>query len=86
MYQSALNLAKSIDISDSMPRRGGRQTTRANHPAETPKQYWRISLYYPFFDNLITKLKHVSLDRRHLFVIRGFHERSSQMASPLGHY
>jgi hypothetical protein len=64
MYQSALNLAKSFDISDSMPRRGGRQTARANHPAETPKQYWRISLYYPFLDNLITNLKHVSLNRK----------------------
>jgi hypothetical protein len=24
----------------------GRQITRANHPADTPKQYWKISLYY----------------------------------------
>ena len=37
-YQSALNLAKSFDISESMPRRCGRQTTRANHPTEMPKQ------------------------------------------------
>jgi hypothetical protein len=29
-----------------MPRWDGRQTTRVNHLAETPKQYWRISLYY----------------------------------------
>jgi hypothetical protein len=47
-----------------MRRRGGRQTTRANHPAETPTQYWRISLYYPFLENLITHLKHVSLNRK----------------------
>ena len=39
LYQSALNLAKSFDTSDGMHRRGGRQTTRANHPTETPKQY-----------------------------------------------
>ena len=64
MYQSALNIAKSFDIPDSMPMRGGRQTTRTNHPAETPKQYWRISLYYPFLDSLITNLKHVSLNRK----------------------
>ena len=67
MYQSALNLAKSFDISDSMPRRGGRQTTIANHPAEAPKQHWRISLYYPFLDNLITNLKHVSLNLNNRF-------------------
>jgi hypothetical protein len=64
LYQSALNSAKSFDISDSMPRRCGRQPTRVNHPAETPKQYWRISLYYPFLDNLITNLNHVSLNRK----------------------
>jgi hypothetical protein len=29
-------------------RRCGRQTTRANHPADTPKQYWKVSLYYAF--------------------------------------
>ena len=50
-------LAKSFDISESIPRRCGRQTTRANHPAETPKQYCRISLYYPFLDYLITELE-----------------------------
>jgi hypothetical protein len=35
----------------------GRQTTRVNHTAKTPKQYWRISLYYPFLDHLITELE-----------------------------
>ena len=57
VYQSTLNLVKSFDISKSIPRRCGRHTTRANHPAETPKQYWRISLYYPFLDHLITELE-----------------------------
>jgi hypothetical protein len=41
-FNSALSLAKSFDIrgvSDSMPRRCGRQTTRVNHSAETQKQY-----------------------------------------------
>jgi len=33
------NLAKYFDISESKPRKCGRQTTRANHLAETPKQY-----------------------------------------------
>jgi hypothetical protein len=30
---------------------------RVNHSAEAPKQYWRISLYYPFLDHLITELE-----------------------------
>ena len=70
-----------------------------------------MTLSHPFLDNLITNLKHVSLNRKtasvpccrkihwwsccynirgisgwHLFVIRGFQERSSQMVNPLGHY
>jgi hypothetical protein len=40
-----LNLAKSFDIFDSIPRRGGRQTTRANHPRGNAKT---VFLYYPF--------------------------------------
>ena len=44
MYQSALELSEPFDIVENMPRRCGRQTTRANHPANTPKQYWKVSL------------------------------------------
>lgn len=32
------------------------KTTRANHPADTPKQYWRIALYYPFLDHMVMEL------------------------------
>jgi hypothetical protein len=35
----------------------GRQTARANHPAETPKQYWKVSLYYAFIDHMIMELE-----------------------------
>ncbi|CAC5419875.1 unnamed protein product [Mytilus coruscus] len=40
-----------------MPRRCGRQTTRANHPANTPKQYWKVSLYFAFIDHMIMELE-----------------------------
>ena len=52
-----LKFAKSFDISESMPRRCGKQITRTNHPVEMPKQYCSISLYYPFLDHLITELE-----------------------------
>jgi hypothetical protein len=52
-----LKFTKSFDTSEIMPRRCGKQTTGANHPAETPKQYCSISLYYPFLDHLITELE-----------------------------
>jgi hypothetical protein len=60
LYQSALSLAKSFDISDSIPRRGGRQTTRANHPARkhqsTFKQYFVLSIFGRFDYKLETRL------------------------------
>jgi len=62
-----LKLAKSFHISESMFRQCGKQTTRANHPAETPKQYCRISLYYPFLDHLITELESCLLKSKNRF-------------------
>ena len=56
-YQSALDLSEPFDIVENMPRRCGRQTTRANHPADTPKQYWKVSLYYAFIDHMIMELE-----------------------------
>ncbi|XP_061181206.1 zinc finger MYM-type protein 1-like [Saccostrea echinata] len=56
LYQVALDLAAPLQVDESMPRRCGRQTGRANHPADTPRQYWRISLYYPFVDHVIMEL------------------------------
>ena len=57
LYQSALYLSEPFDIVENMPRRCGRQTTRANHPADTPKQYWKVSLYYAFIDHMIMELE-----------------------------
>ena len=34
LYQSALDLSEPFDIVENMPRRCGRQTTRANHPGK----------------------------------------------------
>ena len=57
LYQSVLDLSEPFDIVENMPRRCGRQTTRANHPADTPKQYWKVSLYYAFIDHMIMELE-----------------------------
>ena len=35
----------------------GRQITRADHPADTPKQFWKVSLYYAFIDHMIMELE-----------------------------
>ena len=40
----------------SVPRTCRRQTQRSNVPAETPKDYWRRSVFLPFLDHLLTEL------------------------------
>ena len=55
MYQSALKLAKSFDISDSRPRRCGRQTTKANHPAEMAN-FFVLSIFGQFDYELESRL------------------------------
>lgn len=56
LYQTASDIAEPFEIVEGVPRRCGRQTTRSNHPANTPKNYWRISLYYLFLDHMIMEL------------------------------
>ncbi|PIK36824.1 putative 52 kDa repressor of the inhibitor of the protein kinase-like [Apostichopus japonicus] len=40
-----------------MPRLTGRQTHRSNVPAADPKEYWKLSLFYPFLDHLLSELE-----------------------------
>ena len=41
----------------SVPRTCQRQTQRSGSvPAETPKDFWRCSVFLPFLDNLLTEL------------------------------
>ena len=56
LYQTTLDIAELFGIVENVPRWCGRQTSRANHLAETPKDYWRISFYYPFLGHMITEL------------------------------
>lgn len=57
-----------------MPRRCGRQT-RANHPADTTKQYWRIALYYPFLDHMVMELDSRLLKSEDRFLAEQFLSR-----------
>jgi hypothetical protein len=44
-----------------------RQTTRGNHPADTPKQYWKVSLYYALIDHMIMELESRLIKSENLF-------------------
>ncbi|CAG2255111.1 unnamed protein product [Mytilus edulis] len=43
LFDKAVTMADTIEVLPSMPRRIGRQVNRANHPADTPSQYYFIA-------------------------------------------
>ena len=76
MYQSVLELSEPFDIFENMPMRCGRQTTGANHPANMPKQYWKVSLLLAFIDHMIRELRVKSrlvLSENHFFALYLLH-------------
>ena len=50
IYQKAADMVSPEEI--SIPRIVKHQTMHSNVPAETPKNYYLRSLYYPFLDNV----------------------------------
>ena len=58
IFKSA-SVLTSLDGTEApvIPRLGGRQTHRNNSPAATADEYWRISVFIPFLDSLVLKLK-----------------------------
>ena len=41
----------------TVPRRCATQTSRSNHPSDSPEEFWRRSVYIPFADHLVGELK-----------------------------
>ena len=41
----------------TLPRCCTAQTCRSNHPADSPEEFWRRSVYIPFADHLVSELK-----------------------------
>ncbi|XP_050065772.1 zinc finger MYM-type protein 1-like [Aphis gossypii] len=46
-----------LDIDVKVPRLSKKQTNRANHPAKTTEEYYRVSVYIPLLDSVIEDLK-----------------------------
>ena len=57
IWQSAIHLAGEHDILVCKPRTAGRQIHRSNTPSQSVEDYWRLNLFYPFIDQLITELQ-----------------------------
>ena len=46
------------DLGDvAMPRLSGRQTNRANPPADTPEEYYKRAVFYPFVDTVLAQIE-----------------------------
>ena len=41
----------------AMPRLSGRQTNRANPPADTPEEYYKRAVFYPFVDTVLAQIE-----------------------------
>ncbi len=56
LYDSAVKIASEFEIEPSVPRRVGKQQHRANYPVDSPSDYWRVALYYPFSGHLVEEI------------------------------
>lgn len=56
IWGNSVSLADQAEVEVRTPRVVGRQVHRANIPANTPQEYWRINLFVPFVDHLISEL------------------------------
>ncbi|MCG7879674.1 MAG: hypothetical protein N0C90_25600, partial [Candidatus Thiodiazotropha endolucinida] len=51
------DLASKDEEVPSIPRGAVRQRHCVNVPAQTPKEYWKRALFFPFLDHLIQELQ-----------------------------
>ncbi|KAK2549573.1 52 kDa repressor of the inhibitor of the protein kinase [Acropora cervicornis] len=53
LYARGVKVAQTIEVLPSKPRTTVRQMHRANPPAESIPDFYRLNYYYPFFDHVI---------------------------------
>lgn len=70
IWNSAVKLAAKYNIDPMSPRAVGRQAHRSNIPAENPKEYWRLNVFLPFADNLISELQDRLLKPRQRLLVQ----------------
>ena len=67
LYEKATNVAAEFDIIPSRLRRAGRQNHRANPDVDTVSDYWRITLFNVFLDDLIQVMETRILSKEYRF-------------------
>ena len=56
-YSEACKLAQETNANEFIPRACARQTARESFPAESPSQYYKLSLSIPLIDSVLSELK-----------------------------
>ena len=56
VYSAAVTLAEDLSVDISTPRTSRAQTQRANAPASTPEDHYRVNMFLPLVDNIRTQL------------------------------
>lgn len=57
MFEKVSVTAAELDIDIVLPRRVGRQVHRDNHPSDSPEEYFRVSIFIPMLDHIISDIE-----------------------------
>lgn len=57
IFREVKVICEQLDVDIKIPRRVGKQTHRSNVETSSPSDYFRISIYIPYLDSLITLIK-----------------------------
>ena len=57
LFTRALQIAATVDVEPSKPRTAERQRGRANAPANSTQEYYRLNFFLPFVDHLLAHMK-----------------------------
>ena len=57
IFKAATSMFESIDedLTIQIPRRAKKQTMRCNYQANSPEEYFKLSIYIPFLDHTIAR-------------------------------
>jgi len=56
IFTECQDFCNNIGVEISIPRIAGRQTKRANYETRDPKEYYKLSIFLPYIDSLISSL------------------------------
>lgn len=74
LYQNAYRFCEDYGIDLSIPRIVGRQSQRANYPTTDPEEYYKLSIFLPYIDSIVSSLQiRFSEENTRVFNLFKFH-------------